>query len=330
MASKEKWAAALVRRDGPKCCRPANVGEEKGRPGAGARRESGPSVGLLSCPFRERREYFHAATRRYRYGSHVSDGVASRTLRHHYGYAGEHHGRCARPGAHRRAARTLAWWWLVAACVLVLVLVAAALLAVWWAHYARDAHHHLPRARRPRGRAAGPRRRRRGDRRRRDRGRGPARRRVRVRPARRSSAARSHDGTLTIISRCPDQVLGSCHASFRADRARQRAARDRDVLAASSASRACAPSVAGHHRLGRRSPRRASAASRCARSRTPATSTSASECSAERLELRSRSGDVHAVVPAGRYQIDAQSDTGHHARARRSRPSTTRRSRSRR
>ena len=27
-------------------------------------------------------------------------------------------------------------------------------------------------------------------------------------------------------------------------------------------------------------------------------------------ELRSRSGDVHAVVPAGRYQIDAQSDSG--------------------
>ena len=31
---------------------------------------------------------------------------------------------------------------------------------------------------------------------------------------------------------------------------------------------------------------------------------------AERLELRSRSGDVSATVPAGRYSIDAQSDTG--------------------
>ena len=35
-----------------------------------------------------------------------------------------------------------------------------------------------------------------------------------------------------------------------------------------------------------------------------------SECSADRLELRSRAGDVRAVVPSGRYQIDAQSDTG--------------------
>ena len=34
------------------------------------------------------------------------------------------------------------------------------------------------------------------------------------------------------------------------------------------------------------------------------------ECSADRLELRSRAGDVRAIVPAGRYQIDAQSDSG--------------------
>jgi DUF4097 and DUF4098 domain-containing protein YvlB len=35
-----------------------------------------------------------------------------------------------------------------------------------------------------------------------------------------------------------------------------------------------------------------------------------SECSADRLELRSRSGDVRAVVPSGRYQIDAESESG--------------------
>jgi hypothetical protein len=35
-----------------------------------------------------------------------------------------------------------------------------------------------------------------------------------------------------------------------------------------------------------------------------------SECSADRLELRSRAGDVRAVVPSGRYQIDAQSESG--------------------
>ena len=33
-------------------------------------------------------------------------------------------------------------------------------------------------------------------------------------------------------------------------------------------------------------------------------------CALERLELRSRTGDVRAVVPAGRYQVDADSDDG--------------------
>jgi putative adhesin len=33
-------------------------------------------------------------------------------------------------------------------------------------------------------------------------------------------------------------------------------------------------------------------------------------CSPERLVLRSRSGDVHAIVPAGRYRIDADTATG--------------------
>jgi hypothetical protein len=33
-------------------------------------------------------------------------------------------------------------------------------------------------------------------------------------------------------------------------------------------------------------------------------------CALERLELRSRTGDVRAVVPAGRYQVDAESDDG--------------------
>jgi hypothetical protein len=33
-------------------------------------------------------------------------------------------------------------------------------------------------------------------------------------------------------------------------------------------------------------------------------------CSLERMELRSRTGDVRAVVPAGRYQVDAETDDG--------------------
>ena len=36
----------------------------------------------------------------------------------------------------------------------------------------------------------------------------------------------------------------------------------------------------------------------------------AAECSPDRMELRSASGDVHAIVPPGRYRVDAASDTG--------------------
>jgi DUF4097 and DUF4098 domain-containing protein YvlB len=38
--------------------------------------------------------------------------------------------------------------------------------------------------------------------------------------------------------------------------------------------------------------------------------TAAASCALERLELRSRTGDVRAVVPPGRYQLDADSDVG--------------------
>jgi DUF4097 and DUF4098 domain-containing protein YvlB len=36
----------------------------------------------------------------------------------------------------------------------------------------------------------------------------------------------------------------------------------------------------------------------------------AADCSPDRMELRSASGDVHAIVPAGRYRVDANSDRG--------------------
>jgi hypothetical protein len=38
--------------------------------------------------------------------------------------------------------------------------------------------------------------------------------------------------------------------------------------------------------------------------------TADASCALERLELRSRTGDVRAVVPPGRYQVDADSDVG--------------------
>jgi hypothetical protein len=36
----------------------------------------------------------------------------------------------------------------------------------------------------------------------------------------------------------------------------------------------------------------------------------AASCATDRMELRSRTGDVHAIVPPGRYRVDADSDTG--------------------
>ena len=36
----------------------------------------------------------------------------------------------------------------------------------------------------------------------------------------------------------------------------------------------------------------------------------AASCALERLELRSRTGDVRALVPPGRYQVDAEADEG--------------------
>jgi len=38
--------------------------------------------------------------------------------------------------------------------------------------------------------------------------------------------------------------------------------------------------------------------------------TAGASCALERLELRSRTGDVRAIVPPGRYQVDADTDDG--------------------
>src|SRR5262249_21652527 len=113
--------------------RPADVGGEKGRPGAGARRENGPSVGLVMS-FRERCGYFHAPARRplretgERWGGQPHSPP-------HYGTAvtvtedPPMQGRSESPTAPAGAA---AWWWLVTVSV-VLLLVAAGTLAIWWA-----------------------------------------------------------------------------------------------------------------------------------------------------------------------------------------------------
>jgi hypothetical protein len=116
------------------------------------------------------------------------------------------------------------------------------------------------------------------------------------------------DGTLSISSRCPDQVLGSCRASYRL------AVPDnvpleiqtgsgsvsltgvRSTVTVSTGSGAIAAAGFCGFQL------RASSDSGNVRA--------LAECSADRLELRSRAGDIRAVVPVGRYSIDAESESG--------------------
>jgi hypothetical protein len=116
------------------------------------------------------------------------------------------------------------------------------------------------------------------------------------------------DGVLTLVSRCPDQVLGSCRTDYRLTvpdnvpvtvRTSSGAVRLSGVRAsvkvntgsgAVSATRFCGHSLSAISDTGGVS--------------------AAAECSVEQLTLRSRSGDVRAVVPAGRYRVDAESDSG--------------------
>ena len=115
-------------------------------------------------------------------------------------------------------------------------------------------------------------------------------------------------GTLKIVSRCPEQVLGSCRASYRLT------VPDNVPIEVETSSgsvrvsgvRASVQVTTGSGPI--------SATGFCGfllRGTSDTGDVSAvSECSPDRLELRSRSGDVRAVVPSGRYQVDAQSESG--------------------
>jgi hypothetical protein len=202
--------------------------------------------------------------------------------------------------------RSTAWWWLVAASVLVLVAVAAT-LAIWWSasRETRTTSYRVL------GDLAGIRL---------DLGDADVeidggatavdvRRIDRFAYGAPSRERRSvTDGTLNIVSRCPDQVLGSCRASYRLT------VPDNVPLEIQTSSGAVSI-------IGVRSSVQVNtgsgpiAASGFCGFLLRASSDSGdvrvlSECSADRLELRSRAGDVRAVVPSGRYQIDAQSDSG--------------------
>ncbi len=115
-------------------------------------------------------------------------------------------------------------------------------------------------------------------------------------------------GELTIASRCPRTVLPVCAARYRLtvpDNVRV-TVRTTSGNVRFSGYRGSAEVDTGTGDI--------SVAGFCGfalRARAQAGNvTAGASCALERLELRSRTGDVRAVVPAGRYQVDADSDDG--------------------
>jgi hypothetical protein len=202
--------------------------------------------------------------------------------------------------------RTAAWWWLVAACVLVLVVVATT-LAIWWAATleTRTTPYRVL------GDLAGIRL---------DLGDADVEidggaTAVEVRRVNRfaygapSEERRSiAGGTLTIVSRCPEQVLGSCRVTYRLT------VPDNvplEIETTSGSVRVTGVRASVHVTTGDGAITATGFCGFLLRASSDSGNVrAASECSADRLELRSRSGDVRVVVPSGRYQIDAQSDSG--------------------
>jgi hypothetical protein len=199
-----------------------------------------------------------------------------------------------------------AWWWLVAACALALVVVAV-VVAVWWAATRETrttsyrvlgdlAGIHLDL----------------GDADVQIDGGGGA---VEVRRTDRfsfghpSTERRSvHGGVLSVVSRCPDQVLAACRAAYRVTVPDNVPVR---LETASGSVRMTGVRATVQVSTGSGS---ISAGGFCGHALTAVSDsgavTAGADCSVERLELRSRSGDVRAVVPAGRYRVDADTDGG--------------------
>jgi putative adhesin len=115
-------------------------------------------------------------------------------------------------------------------------------------------------------------------------------------------------GILRLRSRCPATVLASCSASYRVKVPDNIPVTVRtssgDVRFSAYRGSASIATATGNITVG----------GYCgfllqARAETGDVRASTS-CSPERLVLRSRSGDVRAIVPAGRYRVDADTDGG--------------------
>jgi hypothetical protein len=119
---------------------------------------------------------------------------------------------------------------------------------------------------------------------------------------------RTEGGGLAISSRCPQTVFSACSVSYRLTVPDNVLVNVRtssgDVRFAGYQGSAQIDTGAGDVSVG-------GFCGFSLRARTRAGDVSASaSCPPERLELRSRTGDVRAVVPPGRYQVDADTDGG--------------------
>jgi hypothetical protein len=116
------------------------------------------------------------------------------------------------------------------------------------------------------------------------------------------------DGVLRLRSRCPATVLSTCSASYRVIVPDNIPVTVRtssgDVRFNAYRGSATIATTTGDIDVGGYCGFRLQA---LAESGDVRASTS---CSPERLVLRSRSGDVRAIVPAGRYRVDADTDGG--------------------
>ena len=126
---------------------------------------------------------------------------------------------------------------------------------------------------------------------------------------RRAVAARTAEGgTLAIRSRCPKSVFAVCDASYRLTVPDNVGVTVRttsgNVRFTGYRGSAQVDTDTGDINVG-------GFCGFALRARSQAGTVNAgASCALERMELRSRTGDVRAIVPPGRYQVDADTDVG--------------------
>ena len=169
------------------------------------------------------------------------------------------------------------------------------------------------------------RRRRHRDRRRRAARLGPGRRTERYAFGHGPDTRRSVTGAVFgVRSRCPTSLLGRLHGRLPGRRARQRRARHPHDEREREPARLSRQRARDDDRAGR-STSPATAATRSTPGPAPARSRLQAACAPPRMSLRTGSGAIHAVMPSGRYDLDAESDARRRATSAASTPAPMRR-----